>query len=431
LGQHAGDFVLSFGGYGPNYHKPSHYPDVPRLSFVWRVSDELNVTGWNYFALTPSSVQAGGGLSITFDDDPLHAWCHLQADFFLQWKPFFYFIDISVDFGVKFRQHLLFCTVSVSADISADLTIWGPDFSGHAELDMWFVSFGVDFGADAPDHPPSVDWNGFVSTLVVPPAPGSHSLHAEGLHSQGLHAEAVLRDSAPVLTSQPVQFVSLAGLTKTTDAGIDYLADPACTSINIVTTMPAQSATLNGAAVNPSVAVAAAIHARPVDGSPVINPTLSVTIAAKSGDAENLLAWSPAAVVRQVPSALWGSPMDGEMISAVTSLRLTVTIEAPDQLGPIEQSILLVNTETPPISLAWQSPWIPEQQPFDWSKDGPFATMKVTTIKSDLAPLVAAGYLAQSALDAIDLSFMTATEPCFMAHPILANLGAETYAEAA
>ena len=34
----AGQFVLTMGGYHPDFHRDG-YPDVPRLGLVWRISD--------------------------------------------------------------------------------------------------------------------------------------------------------------------------------------------------------------------------------------------------------------------------------------------------------------------------------------------------------------------------------------------------------
>lgn len=422
-GIHAGDFVMTFGGYAPHYDKPSHYPDVPRLAFVWSVSDELTVTGWNYFALTPSSVQAGGGLSITLDADPLYVFCNAQADFFLGWMPFFYSIEASFDFGVSFRLHVVFCTIHISVDISADLHIWGPDFSGHAHVDLWFVSFGVDFGAGASQTPRSIGWDEFVGSLVVPGA--SDDAHAAMLAHDAprgrLHASAA--------SQQPVQITAVAGLTKSAVAGIDLTGDPARTVLSVVTTMPASTVTLNGTEVVTGSSIV--LHARPLDNSPEISPTLTVTITAASGDADDLIPWTPTAVVEQVASAVWGTTSSGELIPAITGLRLTVTQEKPDTLGPVEQSVLLVNTDAPAIPAAWRTPVIPAQQSYDWDTQGPFATMHADTIRAQLAGLVQAGILAQAALDAIDLTFVKPTEACFMAYPTLAQLGAEKYAEAA
>jgi hypothetical protein len=51
-------------------------------------------------------------------------------------------------------------------------------------------------------------------------------------------------------------------------------------------------------------------------------------------------------------------------------------------------------------------------------------------VKAGLAGLVARGYLAQDAVDAIDPSYIKPDQPCFMADPVLSLLGAEHYAGA-
>ena len=51
--------------------------------------------------------------------------------------------------------------------------------------------------------------------------------------------------------------------------------------------------------------------------------------------------------------------------------------------------------------------------------------MQDGAVRAQLAGMVADGYLAQAAVDAIDLSFVQPDEPCFMARPMLCRLGAE------
>jgi hypothetical protein len=55
-----GDFVVTLGGYHPNFKPPAHYPAVPRLGFNWVITSELNLKGEMYFALTPTCLMAGG-----------------------------------------------------------------------------------------------------------------------------------------------------------------------------------------------------------------------------------------------------------------------------------------------------------------------------------------------------------------------------------
>lgn len=41
---HAGDFVLTLGGYHPAFPVPGHFPVVPRLGFRWTVSDTVTIS---------------------------------------------------------------------------------------------------------------------------------------------------------------------------------------------------------------------------------------------------------------------------------------------------------------------------------------------------------------------------------------------------
>lgn len=426
-GEHAGDFVLTFGGYGPSYQRPSHYPDVPRLGFVWRVSDEVMISGWNYFALTPSQVQAGGGLAVTLDAGPLHVWCTIQADFLLQWMPFHYDISMSVDFGVSFRLDLWFCTITITIDIGADLHIWGPDFSGHAQVHLWFVSFGVGFGADASQDKPQVSWDQFIGSLVVPPAPQKkQEKSARMLKADGL-ARAEADTAAPVSPHQPVQILRVAGL-----SGSDgvWIGDPAKAAVTIATTLPTASATVNKATIPSGQTIV--IKATAVKDAPVIDPVLSVTIT--TGDSGDAALWAPKVIVGQVSTALWGkgdssSDTPPELAPGITGLQLVPIIVKPDELAPIEQKILLVS-DTAPIAVLWSPAHVPPPQSFDWDQQNPYNTIKPDSIKTTLASLVAAGYLAQKAVDGIDPSFVKPDQPCFMARPVLCPLGAERYSEA-
>ena len=123
--QHAGDFVLTIGGYHPHFNKPPWYPDEPRLGFNWQVSDQLTIKGGAYFALTPSCVMGGGSLDMQFHSGNLAAWFTAYADFLIQWKPFYYLIQIGVDIGVSYRINLLFTTKTIKVELGADLSVWG------------------------------------------------------------------------------------------------------------------------------------------------------------------------------------------------------------------------------------------------------------------------------------------------------------------
>jgi hypothetical protein len=173
---HAGDFVLTLGGYHPDFPVPAHYPNVPRLGFRWPVSGDLLITGEAYFALTPSAVMAGARLEVLFSSGDLRAWFKAHMDALIIWSPFHYVIGIGVSVGASFRINLLFVSFTITIELGAELTIWGPRMGGRADINWYIISFSVYFGADQTDRPPPLPWHnpqgtGFAQTLLPATAP--------------------------------------------------------------------------------------------------------------------------------------------------------------------------------------------------------------------------------------------------------------------
>ena len=161
----AGDFVITLGGYHPEFQKPSHYPAVPRVGVNWQISKELSVTGGLYFALTPRAMMAGGAMKAVFQTSldlsiatvDVKAWFILGADFIVYWKPFQYKAHLYIDIGIDVVIHFL-GTHEIGFDAGADLQVWGPPFGGHAHISIKIigirVGFDVAFGASAPEPLP-------------------------------------------------------------------------------------------------------------------------------------------------------------------------------------------------------------------------------------------------------------------------------------
>lgn len=177
-GDHAGDFVVSMGGYHPRYKVPPHFPNnIPRIGIYGKLDKYVTLTGELYFALTPQAIMAGLLVSVVYTDDWLYASISLRADFIVLWKPFYYEADIVVDVYVKFTIGKGILSKDFSFSLSAGIMVWGPEFSGKAFLDAGIKTFRISFGADAPKFAASLTWKEFKSAFI-PATPSSINVTA-------------------------------------------------------------------------------------------------------------------------------------------------------------------------------------------------------------------------------------------------------------
>jgi hypothetical protein len=163
--QNPGDFVLTVGGYHPRFARPGHYPVVPRLGFNWQVTPQLLLKGSAYYALTPSMLMAGGALSATWHDGSLKAWFDASMDFLIAWKPFHYEVDFHISVGASYTFHF-FGTHTITAHVGADVSIWGPEFSGQARVDLSIVSFTIRFIKTPKDKLEALEWPQFRQSFL-------------------------------------------------------------------------------------------------------------------------------------------------------------------------------------------------------------------------------------------------------------------------
>ncbi len=167
----AGQFVLTLGGYHPDFKSPDHFPRVPRLGFNWPLPGNVTISGEAYFALTPSAVMAGGGLQVLYHNGNLQAWFKAEMNALIVWAPFHYQLLIAVSLGASYRLNLLFVTITLKVELGASLKIWGPPMGGELYVSWYIISFTVGFGAAKTSSPPSLEWinkdgTGFAQTLL-------------------------------------------------------------------------------------------------------------------------------------------------------------------------------------------------------------------------------------------------------------------------
>ncbi|WP_437295556.1 DUF6603 domain-containing protein [Sorangium sp. So ce426] len=169
---HAGDFVFTVGGYHPAFVPPPWYPVPARVGFNWQVDGSTTMKGGAYFALTPSAIMAGGDLEALYQSGQVRAWFKAYANLMITWKPFHFLADIGVSVGASVRVDLLFTTVTLSFELGASLTVWGPPTGGTVRVYLSILSFTIDFGAsEASGEPKPLAWHDFQTLLPSGPAP--------------------------------------------------------------------------------------------------------------------------------------------------------------------------------------------------------------------------------------------------------------------
>lgn len=76
---HAGDWVLSVGGYHRSFAIPSHYPLPSRIGLDFNVGI-ISIRGDGYFAITPKAVMAGAMIRCELSIGPVFAWLDAAFD---------------------------------------------------------------------------------------------------------------------------------------------------------------------------------------------------------------------------------------------------------------------------------------------------------------------------------------------------------------
>jgi|GEM_PF-3314774 len=153
-GKHEGQFVLTLGGYHPEFDLASrpHFPKVPRVSIAWH-KDAVSIKGDAYYALTSSAAMLGGHLEILWEKHPYKAWLKAGIDCLFEWQPLHYKGEAYVELGASYTFELA-GTRHITIEIGANLTVWGPPFSGRARVNLVLFSFDVAFGSAAAEPPP-------------------------------------------------------------------------------------------------------------------------------------------------------------------------------------------------------------------------------------------------------------------------------------
>lgn len=242
---HAGDWVVSVGGYTRSYAPPAWYPAPDRISLNFTVGDMIHVVGDGYMAVTPKCAMAGGSLHMTLSVGPVSAFVDIVLDAYINFKPFHFHAEMSISVGVECDigmsnrawldltltlPDILFVHIHVSVHVGADLVLWGPhDFGGIAHVDFWFFGFDIGFGADEnPAIRSAITLQEFYD-MVKAPGPTSSAPPTDTIGSAGAvataHKYSVETGLAPVAPpTTPGQNFPSTGATTTWDVLAGTLA---------------------------------------------------------------------------------------------------------------------------------------------------------------------------------------------------------------
>jgi hypothetical protein len=354
---HAGDFVVTLGGYNPYFTPPSHYPKVPRLGLDWKVSDQLTIAGGLYFALTPSVLMAGGELEATWQSGDLSASFVAYADFLMRFKPFQYQIDVGVSISVSLTLDLLVTTKRITIHVSVAVDIWGPQFGGVARIDLSIVSFTVGFGAGPPGALPDLKWPEFRSSFLPAASTTERSEVPRAPQAIG----------APTPTDSIVTLTAPQGLVSA--AQPIWLVDPTKLQLNVATQVPSSDASVVTATTSkPTGSWNTQLGVGPMGVAPGgLSSVLTIEIQRDGvGDKD---VWTAVADTGGVPSGLWQHTTDqmetdGLVHDALNGVALTPTPPVPDQTLPVPRYALAA-AEPAVRTFAWSPTTVPDTDPFD------------------------------------------------------------------
>ena len=273
-GDHAGDFVVTLGGYNQAYQRPYYYPWVPQLGINWQ-SGNASIVGGAYFALTPSCVMAGGSLVASYESGGLRAWFSVYTDFLINWHPYYFSADFGFSIGVSYTFHC-FVTITITAELSASLAAHGPPFAGEVTVSWSVVSFTVPVGASQGDDGPGVlHWPQFAADYLPKQAQA---------------------DGANTLSTMKVAGGSLG----TAQDGTTWLVDGEHFVLRVESVAPLTAVTLGG---NATGVTGAAIGVAPMNVTSITS-SLDLAVTPPEGALPVSMVFTP--ITQGAPKASWG-----------------------------------------------------------------------------------------------------------------------------
>ncbi|QKX64043.1 uncharacterized protein TRUGW13939_11216 [Talaromyces rugulosus] len=272
-----GNFVFTMGGYHRAFTPPVGYPQPPRLAISWSYSSAISITGTAYFAITPKVCMGGGELHISFSSGPIKAWFDASTDFLMNYQPFYFTAESRVSVGVSYTIDAWIVQKTVSCEVGAGLALWGPPMAGRLHVEIWIVSFDINFG-DSPSKPKPLDLLSFYGLVLER---GNEAL--QGLDRPLNEAHTFLAQSGLLADDASGRWTVRAGIF----------------SMRISCKMPIGKVTL----AEKSVEHNTQIHAKPMQLDNEIHSHMTVCVKQGENESRN---WTIKAKTQPLPTALWG-----------------------------------------------------------------------------------------------------------------------------
>ncbi len=321
-GEKAGEFVLSMGGYHPDFHRDG-YPVVPRLGLRWSIGDNIVIKAGSYFALTSEALMAGGDFEASAHFGPAWAEVKFGAHGIVFFDPFHY--DVSayarIAAGVTIDTWI-FGEITISVSLGARIHVLGPEFRGSVTFEVGPIELTFEFGGSEKAQKQPISADAFITKYLEAADSGKARPHALMTNTGALPAKG--EDSTPDgSSSRPFVVVVEFSMTFTSTV-------PA-TRINRVLAPAAITTTTH--------APSRAIGVGPMERSDVV-PTIRLTWL-RGGVAQPYPFIDTVRPFGRFPVGVWGPPQDAnnrqvpkaEMLEALSELDL-VCRATPSGGGP-------------------------------------------------------------------------------------------------
>ncbi|SIO33796.1 hypothetical protein SAMN05444722_1519 [Rhodovulum sp. ES.010] len=182
-GDKAGEFVLTMGGYHPNFHRDG-YPVVPRLGFNWSVSNNIVIKSECYFALTSEAIMAGGQFEASARFGPAYAHLSYGGNAIVYFDPFRYEADAHARVSAGIRIDTWFGTIKLGFSLGAYIEVRGPEFHGKARIEVGPIDITVRFGNSGDPGFNYISWTDFAKKYLEL-APGNKARSLSGIAGKG------------------------------------------------------------------------------------------------------------------------------------------------------------------------------------------------------------------------------------------------------